>query len=362
MSQLTQSQVISVLQTVKDPDKGLDIVSLGMVSDIIIHDKHVTFAIEVDPAKGTQMESLRQEAERAVAAIAGVVAVSAVLTATRPSPPPSRPATLPRTTPANPTPISGIRTIIAVASGKGGVGKSTIAVNLALALAEAGNNVGLMDADVYGPSLPRMLGLSGQRPQVTDVTRQLIPLEAHGIRAMSMGFLMADETPAIWRGPMVQGAVRQFLREVAWGTLDVLLVDMPPGTGDAQLTLVQQVPLAGVVIVSTPQDVALADALKSLAMFRRLDVPVLGIIENMSYFSCPHCGSHSNIFSHGGAHAQADRLNIPFLGEVPLDIRIRETSDAGTPTFSADPSGPPATTFRKLARALQDSLDATRRR
>ena len=249
--------------------------------------------------------------------------------------------------------VPGVTNIIAVASGKGGVGKSTTAVNLALALKDHGLRVGILDADIYGPSMPRLLGLKGQPQQISG--NQLAPMEAYGLKVMSMGFLVDEETPMIWRGPMVMSALSQMLKDVAWGELDVLVVDMPPGTGDAQLTMAQQVPLAGAVIVSTPQDLALIDARKGLNMFRKVNVPVLGIVENMSTFICPHCGEPSNIFGHGGARAEAARLGVPFLGEVPLTIAIRETSDEGRPVVATDPSSAGAMAFRDIAaRALAE--------
>jgi ATP-binding protein involved in chromosome partitioning len=256
--------------------------------------------------------------------------------------------------------VPGIGAIIAVASGKGGVGKSTTAVNLALALQANGLRVGILDADIYGPSLPRLLHLTG-RPEAIG-GRTLKPMEAYGLKAMSMGFLVDEETPMIWRGPMVQSALTQMLREVAWGDLDVLVVDMPPGTGDAQLTMAQQVPLAGVVIVSTPQDLALIDARKGLAMFRRVDVPVLGIVENMSTFIAPDTGKRYDIFGHGGAKAEAARLDVPFLGEVPLVMAIRETSDAGTPIVVSEPDGPHASAYRAIAAKVAEGLKAGTRR
>ncbi|MBJ7416808.1 MAG: iron-sulfur cluster carrier protein ApbC [Niveispirillum sp.] len=250
--------------------------------------------------------------------------------------------------------VPGVRAIIAVASGKGGVGKSTTSVNLALGMAANGLRVGLLDADIYGPSLPRMMGLSG-KPETAD-GKVLRPLVRHGVKVMSMGFMVAEETPMIWRGPMVMGAIQQMLRDVAWGELDVLVVDMPPGTGDAQLSLSQNVPLAGAVIVSTPQDIALLDARKGLNMFRRVDVPVLGIVENMSYFCCPNCGHRSDIFSHGGARAEADKLGIDFLGEVPLDIAIRETSDGGDPIVVSQPDSEHAKVYRAIAARVWDKI------
>ncbi|MFZ3234789.1 MAG: Mrp/NBP35 family ATP-binding protein, partial [Stellaceae bacterium] len=243
--------------------------------------------------------------------------------------------------------IPGVGAIVAVASGKGGVGKSTVAANLALGLKANGLAVGVLDADIYGPSMPRMLGISG-RPRSRD-GKTLQPMENYGLRVMSMGFLVPEDTPMIWRGPMVMSALQQMLREVEWGTLDIMVVDMPPGTGDAQLTMAQQVPLAGAVIVSTPQDIALLDARKGLNMFKKVDVPVLGIVENMSYFLCPHCGGRSEIFSHGGARREALQLGAEFLGEVPLDLAIRETSDSGHPITVSDPQNPHAEVFRRIA-------------
>ncbi len=252
--------------------------------------------------------------------------------------------------------VPGVRSIVAVASGKGGVGKSTTAVNLAVALAIQGHRVGMLDADIYGPSQPRMMGISG-RPQARD-DKTLIPLQNYGVKCMSIGFMVAEDTPMIWRGPMVMGAIQQMLRDVEWGELDILVADLPPGTGDAQLTMAQQVPLTGAVIVSTPQDIALLDARKGLNMFRKVDVPVLGIIENMSYFLCPHCGERSDIFSHGGARREAERLGSEFLGEVPLDMAIRETSDGGRPIVISQPDSPHAKTYQAIAARVWDKVAA----
>jgi ATP-binding protein involved in chromosome partitioning len=254
--------------------------------------------------------------------------------------------------------VPGVDAIIAVASGKGGVGKSTVAVNLALGLAALNLRVGVLDADIYGPSIPRLLGLRG-RPEALG-GRVLKPLERYGLKVMSIGFLVEEETPMIWRGPMVQSALVQMLREVAWGALDVLVVDMPPGTGDAQLTMAQQVPLAGAVIVSTPQDLSLIDARKGLNMFRRVDVPVLGIVENMSYFVCPHCGERTDIFGHGGAEQEAGRIGVPFLGSVPLHASIRALSDAGTPVVAAEPGGAHSLVFREIAARTWREVNAAR--
>ncbi|MGN8024530.1 Mrp/NBP35 family ATP-binding protein, partial [Phyllobacterium sp. 22229] len=254
--------------------------------------------------------------------------------------------------------VPGVGAIIAVASGKGGVGKSTTAVNLALGLQANGHRVGILDADIYGPSMPRLLHLSG-RPEVVS-GRVLKPMEGYGLKVMSIGFLVDEETPMIWRGPMVMSALTQMLREVQWGELDVLVVDMPPGTGDAQLTMAQQVPLAGAVIVSTPQDLALIDARKGLNMFKKVDVPLLGIVENMSYFIAPDTGNRYDIFGHGGARAEAERLGVPFLGEVPLVMEIREMSDAGKPVVISNPEGPQAKVYREIAARVWDQLQAAK--
>jgi len=359
---LTKERVLEALKRVKGPDLRNDIVSEGLVSEIVINKGKVYFAIQVEPARARELEALRIAAEKAVASLPGVDAVAVTLTAES-SPGAARggngqgaaaPQGSPFTRPGaardarhRPGGVPGVANIIAVASGKGGVGKSTVAINLALALKEKGLRVGVLDADIYGPSMPRLLGLKGQPQQIAG--NQLDPMQAYGLKVMSMGFLVDEETPMIWRGPMVMSALSQMLKDVAWGELDVLVVDMPPGTGDAQLTMAQQVPLAGAVIVSTPQDLALIDARKGLNMFRRVNVPVLGLVENMSTFICPHCGERSDIFGHGGAKAEAARLGVPFLGEVPLTLVIRETSDAGRPVVATDPSSPAAKAFREVA-------------
>ncbi len=355
---ITEKQVLDALAAVRDPDKGGDIVSLGMVSGIVVRDGNVGFAIEVEPARGPRLEPLRRAAEAAVEALPGVVSVTAVLTAEAPRRQ-SRAAPTPHAharpeAAARPALAPGVKAIVAVASGKGGVGKSTVAANLALAAKANGLSVGVLDADIYGPSMPRMLGISG-RPRSAD-GRILQPMENYGVRCMSIGFLVAEDTPMIWRGPMVMSALQQMLRDVAWGELDLMIVDMPPGTGDAQLTMAQQVALAGAVIVSTPQDIALIDARRGLAMFNKVNVPVLGIIENMSYFRCPHCGQRSDIFGHGGARREAARLGAEFLGEVPLDLAIRETSDAGRPIVATDPDSPYAETFRVIAARIWEKV------
>jgi ATP-binding protein involved in chromosome partitioning len=368
MPAVTERQILDALSTVADPDRGGDIVALGMVSGIVIRDGNVAFALEVEPERGPRLEPLRKAAEQAVEPLAGVLSVTAVLTAqaaprSRGSAQPAAPAAAPHGRPAaHPASVRtqrgavpGVGAIVAVASGKGGVGKSTVAANLALALKANGLRVGVLDADIYGPSMPRMLGISGRRPSSPDGKR-LTPIENYGLRCMSMGFLVPEDKPMIWRGPMVMSALQQMLREVEWGELDIMIVDMPPGTGDAQLTMAQQVPLAGAVIVSTPQDIALLDARKGLNMFRQVEVPVLGIVENMSYFLCPHCGGRTEIFSHGGARREAEKLGTEFLGEVPLDLQIRETSDSGRPITVSDPDNPHALVFRTIAARIWEKV------
>ncbi|WPZ15182.1 Mrp/NBP35 family ATP-binding protein [Nitratireductor rhodophyticola] len=374
---LDRQTVIDRLRSVKGPDLEGDIVSLGLVSEIFIADGKVFFSITVPAKRAQELEPLRQAAENAVKSLPGVKGAMVALTAEkagggmgatpppRPKPAPQRP-TSQRPSPGGPAAqagqqpakqdVPGIKAIIAVASGKGGVGKSTTAVNLALGLKALGLKVGILDADIYGPSMPRLLGLKG-KPETAD-GKTLKPMEAFGVKVMSMGFLVEEDTPMIWRGPMVVSALRQMLRDVAWGELDVLVVDMPPGTGDAQLTMAQQVPLAGAVIVSTPQDLALIDARKGLNMFRRVDVPLLGIVENMSYFVAPDTGKRYDIFGHGGAKAEAERLGVPFLGEVPLTMDVRETSDAGTPVVASHPDGVQAGVYREIAGRVHTHLAA----
>ena len=358
MSAISEATVLAALKAVKDPARGEDIVSLGMVSGLIVKDGNVGFAIEVDPRQGAAMEPLRKAAEKAVHDLAGVTSVTAVLTAERSPQATAAPAAAGKQPAAGPggAMIPGIRSIVAVASGKGGVGKSTVTTNLALGLVQLGLKVGVLDADIYGPSQPRMLGISG-RPSSPD-GKTLNPMQNYGLKCMSMGFLVAEDTPMIWRGPMVQSALQQMLRDVDWGELDILVVDMPPGTGDAQLTMAQQVPLTGAVIVSTPQDIALLDARKGLNMFRKVDVPVLGIVENMSLFICPNCGHESHIFSHGGARREAERLGMEFLGELPLDIEIRETSDSGRPVVVSRPEAPNAQAFVAIAKRVWEKVSA----
>jgi ATP-binding protein involved in chromosome partitioning len=367
MPKLSREQVLSALARVRGPDLSSDIVSLGMVSDVLVSGSKVVLSITVPPERARDLEPLRQAAERVLRDLPEVDEALVALTAERQPDPASGRATrdpsVARGEAAAPG-IPGVGAIIAVASGKGGVGKSTTAVNLALGLQAIGLRVGMLDADIYGPSLPRLLRLKGRPEPVHG--RVLMPLEAYGLKVMSMGLLVDEEAPMIWRGPMVTSALTQMLREVAWGALDVLVVDMPPGTGDAQLTMAQQVPLAGAVIVSTPQDLALIDARKGLAMFRRVDVPVLGIVENMSYFLCPHCGGRTDVFGHGGAADEAARLGVPLLGAVPLHRAIRELSDAGTPVVVSDPESEHARIYRSIAAATWDRVrearDTTERR
>jgi len=363
----SKDDVLAALGEISGPD-GAPLPASGKLSEIVVADGKVFFSITVDARAVKEWETVRERAQRAVAALPGIASVMVALTAERAAGAAPRPQTAspPRTGGApgghaasSPAGIPGIASIIAVASGKGGVGKSTTAVNLALALREFGLKVGILDADIYGPSMPKLLGIR-ERPQSAGGNR-LRPIERHGMAVMSIGFLIEEETPMIWRGPMVMSALTQMLREVEWGTLDVMVVDMPPGTGDAQLTMAQQVPLKGAVIVSTPQDLALIDARRGIAMFRRVNVPVLGIVENMSTFVCPHCGTRSDIFGHGGGRREAERLGVPFLGEVPLDITIREKSDAGLPVVSAAPDNPHAQYYRAIAARVRDGLAASGR-
>ncbi|GEQ97775.1 iron-sulfur cluster carrier protein [Iodidimonas gelatinilytica] len=357
----TKDQILTALETVIDPEQGKDIVSLGYISGLVIKQGNIGFALDVGTVdKAQKMEPVRAAAQKVVSALPGVLSATVALTAERPpqssGPRPATPPSMHGAAKAGPPALEGIKqvkAIIAVASGKGGVGKSTTAVNLAISLARTGLSVGLMDADIYGPSIPRLVGLSG-RPHVSGKTIE--PMEAFGIKTMSIGYLVEEEKAMIWRGPMVASAVTQLLGDVNWGALDVLVVDMPPGTGDAQLTLSQRVPLKGAVIVSTPQDIALIDARKGLAMFEKVDVPVFGIIENMSYFLCPSCGERSDIFGHGGARETAANLGADFLGEVPLHMRIRETSDQGTPISASAPESPQAQAYLDIAKAIAARL------
>ena len=360
---VTKEQVLAALAKVPSPGRKT-LPDARVLSDVVVSDGKVFFSLTVDAAAVKAWEPVREAAERAVRSIPGVQSALVALTAERsPSaaargPQPAHVATQPQRA-AHPADkvqpgIPGVDAVIAVASGKGGVGKSTTAVNLALGLRDLGLKVGMLDADIYGPSLPKLLAIK-EKPQTIGGTR-LKPIERYGLTVMSIGFLIDEETPMIWRGPMVMSAITQMLREVEWGKLDIMVVDMPPGTGDAQLTMAQQVPLKGAVIVSTPQDLALIDARRGVAMFKRVNVPVLGVVENMSYFLCPSCGTRSDIFSHGGARHEADRLGVSFLGEVPLHMTIREKSDAGLPVVATAPDSEHARIYRDIAAKVLDQL------
>jgi ATP-binding protein involved in chromosome partitioning len=369
MPEITREAVLAALSKVRDDERDNDIVSLGMVSGLAIRGTNIGFMIEVEPERGPKLEPLRKRAEEAIKAIPGVTSATVVLTAekTQPSPPSSsssadvqgarRQAQAPGHGGSTKIPLPGIKHVVAVASGKGGVGKSTVATNLAVALAALGHKVGLLDADIYGPSQPRLMGITG-RPTATPDSKRLLPMENYGVKCMSIGFLIKEDTAMVWRGPMVIGALEQLLRDVEWGSLDVLIVDMPPGTGDTQLTMSQRVPLAGAVIVSTPQDIALLDARRGIAMFKKVEVPILGLVENMSTFICPNCGHESHIFAHGGAKAEAERLKVPFLGEIPLAMPIREMSDAGTPVVANAPDSEHARAFIAVAERIWNGLAA----
>jgi ATP-binding protein involved in chromosome partitioning len=374
---VTKSQVLDHLRSVSGLDGDGNIADQGLVSEIIIKEDRVYFSITVPIDRAGDLEPMRQAAEKAVSAIKGVNAVTAVLTAEAAqgtagkskgangsSPPklgnvPGAGASALAHMPGLP----GVKHIVAVASGKGGVGKSTTAVNIALGLQSMGLRVGMFDADIYGPSQPRLLGLTGQQPSATEDQKKLIPLKAFGLAVMSMGFLVDEDMPIVWRGPMVTQALNQMLFDVAWnidGDLDVLIIDMPPGTGDVQLTMAQQVPMSGAVIVSTPQDLALIDARKGLNMFRKVDVPVIGIVENMSFFVAPDTGKRYDIFGHGGAEREAEKLGLKFLGGVPLHMDIRELSDAGTPVTAVRPDGPEAAVFKDIAVKVWEAVQTSK--
>ncbi len=353
---VTNEAVLAALRRVRDPATGNDVVAAGLLDGLTVRDGLVQFGLRTAREHAAAMEPVRRAAQEAVAALPGVVNATAVLTAHRSAASGPAPQARPQHGRGGGEPLlPGVRAIVAVSSGKGGVGKSTTAVNIAVALAQSGLAVGLLDADIYGPSLPRMLGVT-TRP--TADGKIMNPIEAWGLKAMSIGFLVEEETPMVWRGPMVMGALEQLMGQVAWGALDVMIVDMPPGTGDAQLTMAQRVPLAGAVVVSTPQDIALVDARRGVRMFERTQVPVLGIVENMSFFCCPNCGHRAELFGHGGARAEAERLGVPFLGEVPLLPDIRQTADAGTPIVASAPDSPAAQAYLAIADQLQAALAA----
>ena len=375
MPEITESVVRQALEAVIDPATSRSVVAQGLVGGIAIRGGHVAVTLDVDPARGPALEPLRQACEQAVRALPGVLSATAVMTSERQAPAPPRAPGGHSHSHAHGGPgggpgakttggggridVPGVKHIIAVASGKGGVGKSTTAVNLALGLAANGLTVGLLDADIYGPSMPRMLDVK-EKPESID-GKVLKPIERYGLKTMSIGYIVNEDTPMIWRGPMVSSALEQMLRDVQWGELDVLVVDMPPGTGDAQLTLAQRVALAGAVIVSTPQDIALVDARKGLNMFRKVAVPVLGFVENMSFYLCPHCGERSEIFGHGGAREEAEKLGVPFLGEVPLHLDIRTTSDGGRPIVIDKPDSPHTQVYKNIAGRVWKQLSANQR-
>ena len=351
-SEITVEKVKSVLKKVKYGHSKDNIVDDGDVSGIVIKNGHIGFSIEIDPSLAKKSDEMRREAEDAVRKLSGVISATAIMTAHKNS---TSEGTEKLSSPEKTSGklLKPAKYVVAIASGKGGVGKSTTSINIALALKLQGIRVGILDADIYGPSLPRLIGTS-RKPDYEN--KKLIPLDAWGLQAMSIGFLVESESPMIWRGPMVMSAIEQMIRDVLWSDLDVLIIDLPPGTGDAQLTLSQRLALSGAVIISTPQDLALIDARKGLNMFRKVGVPILGIVENMSYFICSDCGKRHDIFSTGGAQKEAAKLNIPFLGEIPLDITIRQTSDSGEPIITSDPENKHAKTYFKIAQKIWGNL------
>ncbi len=349
MSELTSELVLSELKRIAAPDGRGNIVSAGLVSDIVINGGEVMFALTANPTHMRAMEQLKTVVEKAVSSLPGVKRTLVVLTAEKQAG---------AAQPARGGAVDGVKHIIAVASGKGGVGKSTTAINLALGLKSLGLSVAVLDADIYGPSMPKLFGLKGKPLVSSKSGKRMMPMKRFGVEVASIGFLVEEDTPMIWRGPMVMSALTQLLREVEWSETDVMVVDMPPGTGDAQLTLAQNTPLSGAIIVSTPQDLALIDARKGLAMFRKTNVPIIGIIENMSTFVCPSCGVSHDIFGHGGAKSEAERLGVPFLGEVPLDMDVRIRSDAGEPIVATAPDSRHAAIYRDIARQVWTTVSS----
>jgi ATP-binding protein involved in chromosome partitioning len=353
---ITEADVLAALARVSYPGFTRNIVAFGVVKDLVVRDGAVAFRIELGPGNPAVAETIEREARAVLSSLPGVTSVAIRMGA-------AGTGTVPRAIPGpgalDAELLPGVRHTIAVASGKGGVGKSTVAVNLAIGLAKQGARVGLLDADIYGPSIPLMMGVD-ERPTIDATGRSIVPFDRFGVRFMSLGFLVDKDAAVIWRGPMVMKAIEQLLRDVAWGELDVLVVDMPPGTGDAQLTLSQKVRLSGAVIVTTPQDVALADAIKGVAMFRKVGVPILGIVENMSFFECPHCGRRTDVFGHDGGRHEATRLEVPFLGAIPLAAAIRAGGDAGKPIVTTDPSGSLGSAFLDVAGRVREALGSER--
>ena len=353
-AELTEDKVLDVLKTVRFPGLSRDIVSFGFVKDLAVGGGNVSFRLEVQTSSPRAAEEIQRDATERLRSLPGVNAVTIRLDVREPGPAPPRGAV--GVPPADAALLADVRFKVAVASGKGGVGKSTVAANLALALSRLGSRVGLMDSDIYGPSQQMMMGID-EKPFLNE-GNQIVPIERFGVRVMSLGFLMDADQPVIWRGPMLMKAVEQFLQDVSWGKLDFLVVDLPPGTGDAQLTLTQKIHLSGAVIVTTPQDVALIDARKGLAMFQKVNVPVLGIVENMSYFICRKCGHREEIFKHGGGERTAKKLNVPFLGAIPLDPAVAIGGDAGVPIVAAEPESPVTHAFLRIAETIREGLGA----
>ncbi len=352
---VTRDAVLATLRDIRDPVGGDDIVTAGMVRALTVDDANVRFVLEIDPAQAQRMDPVRAEAEARLTAMEGIGHVSVVMTAhSAPTAPPDLKSAT-RSKPKGPEPIPGVTRLIAIASGKGGVGKSTVAANLATALAAEGLKVGLLDADVYGPSLPRMLGLSG-RPASPD-GKTILPLRNHGVTLMSLGLMTQEDEAVVWRGPMLMGALQQMLFNVQWGALDILIVDLPPGTGDVQMTLAQKTRVDGAIVVSTPQDIALLDARRGIDMFNKMNTPILGLIENMSMHVCARCGHEEYTFGHGGVAREAAKMGVPLLAEIPLHMGIRTAADGGAPVVISDPASPQAQVFRTLARDLKDALD-----